>query len=244
MVKVLKGLLVDIDDTLTNTRKFYVEALEVCHKMYNKLIDQNLTAEQFKEKYLRARAQVHALVPTAAAGHNRAIYFQRMIEELPGETDFDAIYQLYEAYYNHIYSNMKPFPGAENVLKWAKDNKKKVVAVSDGNTHVRIKKIHALGISKYIDYLVSSEEIGVSKPSNQAYLLALHKAGLQPDEVVFIGNRASGDILGANRLDITSIMVSISTTMQDIPSKDEERPTYVVKSMDELLKLLKRLNLH
>ncbi len=239
----IKAVFLDIDDTITDTRTLYDEAIDICAEVFNKSTGLDYSKKKFHDLYLRARAETKALVPTSAAKHNRAIYFQRMIENLDIQTDFDIIYQLYETYYNHIYNNMKLHPGTEELMKWLKETKRIIVAISDGNTHVRIRKIHALGASKYIDFLVSSEEVGIEKPSNQPFLVAMHKANVKSEEVVMIGNKASTDIIGAERIDpeMTSIQVVIGGNKEDLAKDPEEKPDYKVDDMSKIRPIIEKL---
>ena len=235
----IKAILVDLDDTLSVTKKYYDEALDVCHEVFNSITKLNYSIEHFKKLYMSARDETHALVPSSAAAHNRAIYFQKLIENLEIDTDFDLIYQLYHTYYSYVYNNMNLYPGAEELLKWFKDTKRTVVIVSDGSAHVRIEKIHTLGISKYVDYLVSSEEVGVDKPNNQPYLVALNKAGVSKEEAIYIGNAIKTDIFGGERLN----MITVQVLVEGYTSKEEDpvKPDYVVKDLLKIKKIIEKL---
>ncbi len=237
----IKAALIDLDDTLTETKPLYKSALKVCREVFNQSTKLDYSYKKFHDLYMKARAETKALVPSSAAKHNRAIYFQRLLENLEIDTDFDLVFQLYETYYDHVYHNMKLYPNAERLLKWFKKKKKTIVIVSDGNTHVRLRKIHALGISKYIDYLVSSEEVGIDKPGSQAFLLGLQKAKVKKEESIFIGNKASTDILGAELLDFVSIQINLLNHPDDKPKEKNEKPDYMVKDLSKVIEIIKKL---
>lgn len=201
----------------------------------------NIKYDKFLELYNQAKEETYSLVPTEAAKHNRAIYFQKLIENLDIQTDFELIYQLYNTYYDYIYKSMNMFPEAYTLLNWLKDNKKKIVLVSNGNAHVRLEKIHALGLDTYLDYMVSSEEVGIGKPSAQPYLVGLNKAHVHPEECVMIGNSAKSDIYGANRLGIITIQTYLTDISVNKPQKAEQRPTYTVRNLHEVIDIMKYL---
>jgi HAD superfamily hydrolase (TIGR01509 family) len=238
----IKAALIDLDDTLTDTKKLYKEALPLCHKLFTEYTKLQMSYIEFEERYITARDETHALVPTAAAKHNRAIYFQKLVENLDSQTDFELIYMLYHTYYDHVYNHMEVFPEALNLLKWLKENDKKIILVSNGNAHVRLEKIHALKIDNYIDYMVSSEEVGASKPSSQPFLVSLNKAHIHPEESVMIGNSASADIYGANRLGITTIQTYITDIPTNKPLKPEHMPKYAVRHLREVIDIIKYLD--
>lgn len=236
----IKAALIDLDDTLTPTRHLYDEALEICCKVFNQKTDLNYSIKKFTKLYMRARAETKAVVPSSAAKHNRAIYFQRLVENLDFETDFDLIYQLYHTYYNYIYDNMEPYEDAPTLLKWLKETGREIVIVSDGNSHVRLEKIHALKISKYVDFLVSSEEVGIDKPASQVFLMALKKVNVTKDESIFVGNKASADIYGAELLDFETILFD-SGDPKDKPKNKFEKPDHTISKLVQIIDIIKKI---
>lgn len=237
----IKAALIDLDDTLTDTKALYKEALKECYTLFVNYTNSQIKYDKFLDLYNQAREETYSLVPTAAAKHNRAIYFQKLIENLDLQTDFELVYQLYNAYYDYVYKNMNMFPEAYTLLNWLKENKKKIVLVSNGNAHVRLEKIHALGLDTYLDYMVSSEEVGVGKPSSQPYLVALNKAHVHPDECVMIGNSAKADIYGANRLGIITIQTYLTDIAANKPEKSQHMPVYAVRNLHEVIDIIQYL---
>ncbi len=234
----IKGLLIDLDDTLCDTKHLYTEAIDLCCARYNQLTGENMSYEEFMNRYKKARNSAKAFAPTSAAKSNRAIYFQNFVEQLESSTSFSLVYELYTTYYDHVYNGMKLFDGAVELLEYAHEKGWKVVIVSDGNSHVRIQKIHALGIEKYIDFLVSSEEVGISKPASQPYLLAMHKADLNIHDCVMIGNSSVSDILGAKRLGIPTIQTDITTIEINEVHNEDEMADYIVHDLREVVEVL------
>jgi putative hydrolase of the HAD superfamily len=230
----IKAALIDLDDTICNTKPLYSEALPHCLEVFKQYTGTELSLSEFTDKYNKAKKEVKTFVPGSAAQHNRAIYFQRLVEQYNCSTDYELVYQLYETYYNYIYDNIVLFPHAEEFLKWISESGRKIIIVSNGNAHVRIKKIHALGITKYIDYMVSSEESGIGKPAGQPYLLALNKARLHPEEVVMVGNDPKGDIYGAKRVGIITIQTQINNDPNDNPVSDDEKAKYIIKDLSKV----------
>ena len=51
--------------------------------------------------------------------------------------------------------------------------------------------------SKYIDIIVTSEEVGIEKPSTQMFYTILQKLNLNPCDVIMIGDNYDKDIIGA-----------------------------------------------
>ena len=68
---------------------------------------------------------------------------------------------------------MKLRKGVLKVQKELKEQRIKTAVVSDLTTHIQLRKMDKLRISKYIDFLVTSEEAGSEKPHAVMFLLAL-----------------------------------------------------------------------
>ena len=100
------------------------------------------------------------------------------------------------------------YPGAYSFLEDAFNQGKKICLVSDMQMGIQIKKINKLGVEKFISYLVTSEEVGEEKPSENIYKLALEKLGMSKDEVCMIGDNPDKDYHGANKFGISSFLIS------------------------------------
>lgn len=62
------------------------------------------------------------------------------------------------------------------------------------------------GLTQYFEFIIISGEIGVKKPDPQIFHIPLKKSGLNPAEVVFIGD-SKEDIEGANNAGIKPILI-------------------------------------
>lgn len=67
--------------------------------------------------------------------------------------------------------------------------------------------LKGLGISKYIDYTIFSNEIGFAKPHQNIYNALLNQAGLSATEVIHIGDSVKADYLGGAKSGLHSILL-------------------------------------
>lgn len=58
-------------------------------------------------------------------------------------------------------------------------------------------KLETLGLLPFFSFVVSSEEAGVEKPHPGLFALCAEKAGVSPEECLFVGDSLKGDVLGA-----------------------------------------------
>ena len=63
-----------------------------------------------------------------------------------------------------------------------------------------MRKLVRLGVARYIDVLVTSEESGKEKPAPDSFLCGLKKMKLAPCDVVSIGDDHKKDIVAPRRM--------------------------------------------
>jgi len=64
-----------------------------------------------------------------------------------------------------------------------------------------------LGLEPYIDFVVTSGEIGVDKPAPPIFLAALQRAGVDAAEAIHVGDQYKVDVIGAKGVGITPILI-------------------------------------
>ncbi len=99
------------------------------------------------------------------------------------------------------------------------------------------------GLDAYIQWVVTSFEIGYRKPSLQFFTSALAQCGLCGSEIVFVGNQLNTDILGANNAGIRSIYLAdaIYRSVDDSPDTQVE-PAYTIETLFDLPRLIQSLD--
>jgi len=107
-----------------------------------------------------------------------------------------------DGWHDHI----RPDPDALPVLRELRETKAlALVSNFDHPPHA-----HALlqesGMADVFDAVVVSGDVGVKKPDPRIFRPALQAVGLQPDEVVFVGDSAE-DVQGAQAAGITPILI-------------------------------------
>lgn len=64
-----------------------------------------------------------------------------------------------------------------------------------------------LGLAPYLDFGITSTEVGQGKPHPPIFLAALERAGVSPAEALMVGDSYRSDILGARAVGIQPILV-------------------------------------
>ena len=73
-----------------------------------------------------------------------------------------------------------------------------------------------LGLAPYLDFYVSSAEVGAEKPNAAVFLAALEKAAVAPGEVVHVGDQHRSDVVGARGVGIHPVLLDRGGWHQDI----------------------------
>ena len=64
-----------------------------------------------------------------------------------------------------------------------------------------------LGLAPYLDFAVTSIEVGAEKPHPPIFLAALEKAGAAPHEAVHVGDQLTSDVDGARGVGINPVLL-------------------------------------
>jgi HAD superfamily hydrolase (TIGR01549 family) len=88
------------------------------------------------------------------------------------------------------------------------------------------------GLDAYLDFVVTSKEVGADKPEPAIFLAALERAKAKPSEAIYVGDQYQLDVVGARRVGIAPVLIDrdeIATGAVDCPR---------IRSLAELERLL------
>jgi len=206
----IKGILFDLDNTLYE--------YDVCHKAaFNSC--RSLAEDKYKIKndvfelnWKVGRDRVHKDLHGQGASHSRLLYFQKLYENAFRKTHPVFALEMEEEYWSVFLNTMKFASGVEDFLKLVKSHGLKTCIVTDLTAQIQMRKWKKLELGRYMDYLVSSEEAGIEKPSPLIFKLALEKINLSAGEVIMIGDNFEKDIKGLDLMGINAYLVSAERT--------------------------------
>ncbi len=230
-----KAVLFDLDNTLYDYDKPHKIALKQVYKILNKHI--KISTTQYNRLFKLSRAEIHRELAGTASSHNRILYFQRLIEKTHNTVEPTIILQLYNTYWDTLLKNMKLRKGALALLKKLKNKGIRIPIVSDLTTNIQLRKIDKLGISAYVDILVTSEEAGSEKPHSIMFLLALNKLNLGPHEAIMVGDNAIADVEGANFVGLDTVLLKKGKLAKTF-KEDYRKPNHIINNISEIINIL------
>jgi HAD superfamily hydrolase (TIGR01549 family) len=199
----VKGLLLDLDNTVYAYRPAHEAAFEACSSLFAECFPTN--AAEFEDRYKKARDFVHHRLIGQAAMHSRLLYFQQLIEDLQQRTEPAITLQLEETYWNTFMHHMQPDPEILDLLAVCKKQGIPVCIVTDLTAQIQHRKLRHLGLHQSVQYMVSSEESGAEKPARLIFDIALAKLGIAPAQAIMVGDSEEKDLQGARNAGIPAV---------------------------------------
>jgi putative hydrolase of the HAD superfamily len=75
---------------------------------------------------------------------------------------------------------------------------------------------HKLGLEPYLDFVVTSQEVGADKPKSPIFLAALDKARVNASKAVHVGDQYNIDVVGARGVGIAPILIDRYDTYPEV----------------------------
>lgn len=191
---MIKAVLFDIDNTLYS----YDKGHAVAWKALCSYVQENLgmDALTFERCHKEAAAIVEArLGADCASLHNRTLRYYILLEN--NKLPLHHAVPMGELYWDTLIRSSRPAPGIMDCLPKLKEAGYILGIGTDMTIEYQLKKLEKLQMLPFFDFIVSSEEVNVEKPHRKLFLTCAMKAGVSPEECLFIGDSLKKDILGA-----------------------------------------------
>lgn len=189
-----RAVIFDLDHTLYNFMD--------CHERADRAVGQyvadhfGIGYDSYHQKILAAMKKTEEKVGTVnASSHSRTLRYQTFCEDI-GAPAIDYTYPMRNLYWDSFFEGMELEPAVERTLAALQETGVRLLIATDMTCGVQLEKIRILGISRYLDFLVTSEEAGEEKPGKRILDLCVKKAGVAKEECVFVGDHPKKDVFG------------------------------------------------
>ena len=223
-----KWLLFDADGTLFDYDKAEALALQATFEQFGHV---------FELEYLRAYRKINERVfqlyakgsiTTQQVRYDR---FEQLSEVLGIELDYAPFGDA------HIYNLAKGvylIDGAEEMISNLSD-KANMVIITNGLLDVCKPRVAKSAISSYFKFIISAEEIGVSKPNAGFFDITFDRIGNPPkEEVLIIDDNLISDIKGGYDFGIDTCWFN----PKRLPRTQDIRIAHEISNLSELLDIL------
>lgn len=234
---VPKTVLFDLDNTLFDHYHSLKSALVAIQSQYPGLQTHNLDVlidtcntalEHAYQKYLDNK-----IIYRETDTEKVKTFFAKLQlpEPTPNEVDmFRAIYK--SAYRN----NGRATSGSIETLTRLRENGYRLLIVTNGQKEDQIAKAEAIGVATLADHIVTSEEVGYSKPDPRIFQAALSGVGSTPSATYMVGDSIESDIKGGLNAGLTVVLYSPTASDSTRFLFDTQVPVirYLIRLLDQL----------
>jgi putative hydrolase of the HAD superfamily len=192
---VLRAVVFDLDDTLTDHRGLEREVWATCRDTIvarHPVVDSELLTARHRGNLERFYVELlSGALDEPAFQRARLAHALEPWEIVPSESLLSA----YVAHKQRFLTETWPAPGAAEAVAAARARGLRVGVLTNGTQDGQSAKLARLGLE--VDALVTSEAAGAPKPERVAFAAAEAVLGVGPEEVAMVGDNVVNDIAGA-----------------------------------------------
>lgn len=97
------------------------------------------------------------------------------------------------------------------------------------------------GMLQYFDTLTFSDEVKVSKPAREIFLLTMRAMNTSPEQAVHVGDSVKNDVTGAKLCGLKTIWIT-GFSERENPDDDATEPDETVNGLAEVVKAIQRIS--
>jgi len=225
---VIQCVIFDMDDTLYDEIEYYKSGLRAVA---------DAIASQTQAI---GAAEVYDVLWGVFSSGNHTTTFNETLETLKIDYDETFIKTLVLTIRRHPPAIKLP-QQTEAVLDELQ-NSYKLALLTDGFMPAQRLKVQALGIEKYFEHIIYTEELGREfwKPSHVGFEKIFEQLTVAAQNCVYIADNPKKDFIAPNKLGCTTIQITRPNHMHfnQAPNK-HAKPAHVIYSLDRLPQLLK-----
>jgi HAD superfamily hydrolase (TIGR01549 family) len=213
----VKAVLFDLDDTLFDHSHCASSALAGVRRMHERF--SAIDPGEFERRHAEILEVLHldVLAGKIDLDSARIERFRRLYHAAGLDADADLAARTATAYRAGYIASRREVAGAAALLREIRTHAR-VVVVSNNLLVEQQEKLRDCGLDRYVDVLIVSEEVGVSKPHPRIFEVALERAECRAHEAVMVGDSWANDIEGARALGIRAIWFNRAGSLPPDPS--------------------------
>jgi len=220
MLNVIKAVLFDLDDTLSDHTHSVDAGLTVLVERWDAL--KSFQRHDLHARYMRALDEVHAkfIAGAMTADEKRQALWRSFLESLGLTLSDDEREQARRVYGNAYREARRAVPGAIPLLAELRGRGITIGIVTNNAVEEQMTKLTICGLAPFIDVLAISEEVGAVKPDPRIFEEALRRAGVAASEALMVGDSWENDVQGALAAGIAPVWFN----RRALPSPDNGVP--------------------
>ena len=208
---IVRVVLFDLDDTLFDHHHSSRRALEAVQRSHACFA--GMPFEDLERAHMRHLEELHldVMVGRVPIDDARRERFRRLCVSAGVRADEALVNASAMAYREAYVAARRAIAGAAALLGLVKA-RARVGIVSNNLLDEQREKLRQCALAPFVDALVVSEEVGVSKPDPEIFRVALERLRCAPSDAVMVGDSWSADVLGARAAGIRAIWFNRHST--------------------------------
>ena len=155
-------------------------------------------------------------------------------------SQFLLSYDLYHTYWNNFLANSELFDYFINFLEVLRRLDIKICLVTDLLSEIQFKKVLFHNLDSYIDFIVSSEEVGFDKPKKNIFVSARNKINKNAKVIWMIGDDIEKDMIGAKKS--LNAITFLKSKKNFSLKKNAKFVNYQFENYKDLIEFLNKIN--
>ncbi|MBO5065788.1 MAG: HAD family hydrolase [Clostridia bacterium] len=111
--------------------------------------------------------------------------------------------------------------------------------ITNGNATLQYKKLEMLELTEEFDEIIVSGDTPYEKPDKEIFLMMAEKMGIEPGEMMYVGDHPLNDVEGSRNAGCISVWVKTTGTWI---FPEIEKPALQIETVEELPSLLEEIN--
>jgi putative hydrolase of the HAD superfamily len=161
--------------------------------------------------------------------------FEQALSALGLDVPRELVQQIHELEYRAIVSVRTVPPENLETLAALRDRGLKLGLVSNAHflPSLMLEDFERLGLTQYMDAIVTSSQLGVRKPHPAIFERLLDELGVSAEEALFVGDKVREDVEGPKALGMRAVLTH--QFRQEAVDGSQTAPDHVIGSLRELL---------
>ncbi len=244
----IKAFIFDFIGTLTDVKGYSLETSEL--KLHKALVKSgfDVSKKDFLEAYAKSNEKFRLVRFQELVEVTNSVWISHALNCLGFNTNPEdaKLKTAVNVFFEDYLTSLKLKPCAKQLLTGLQKHYK--LGVISNFTYAPV--IHAalrkLGLNKFFNAVLVSEDVGWRKPSTKIFQKALQKLGVNGEETVYVGDTPKEDIGGASSFGMKTVFLPSQFNTLESLHESQIKPDLIVKDLCELSKILPEFirNLH
>lgn len=217
---MIKLAAFDLDDTLYPERQYIMSGFRA--------------VADYLEKHVKPGLEFFPLLKGAFEEGIRGNTFDCVLERAGVSVDDKLVQNLVDIYRGHV-PEIAPYDDVVPTLQTLK-GRYHLGLISDGPVVSQRRKWDALGIARFFDKVIFTDEMGREfwKPNPWAFQEMADRFDLQPEECVYVADNPQKDFIGPHEVGWRAIGIRRPGAIHTDPGSEQDQPDIWIESFSEL----------